>query len=75
MGIDPPRLSDLRHGRIERFSLERLIRILDAVGQTVTLQVEGPMYVRWWLRVREQIARRKTCRRRRSATRARWDGS
>ena len=29
--IDVPRMSDLRHGRIARFSVERLIRILATV--------------------------------------------
>lgn len=28
MRIDQPRISDLRRGRLERFSIERLIRLL-----------------------------------------------
>ena len=61
MGIDPPRMSDLRKGRIEQFSLERLIRMLDAVGRRVRIDVEAVVSgeVRWWECVRAQAARRK----------------
>jgi hypothetical protein len=44
IGIDPHRLSDLRHGRLRRFSLEKLIQILVRCGLTVSITVErdGP---------------------------------
>jgi predicted XRE-type DNA-binding protein len=38
-GIGVPRMSDLRHGRIARFSVERLIRILATVDRRVQLTV------------------------------------
>jgi len=38
-GIGVPRMSDLRHGRIERFSVERLIRILATVDRRVDVTV------------------------------------
>jgi len=40
LGIGQPRISDLRRGKLERFSLERLIRLLERLGQRVTLQIE-----------------------------------
>ena len=39
LGIDPARMCDLRRGRIARFSVERLIRILATVDRGVTLTV------------------------------------
>ena len=42
LGIGFSRLSDLRRGRIARFSLERLIRILDAAEHGVELRVIHP---------------------------------
>jgi predicted XRE-type DNA-binding protein len=39
MGIEPARVSDLRHGRLERFSLERLIRCLAGLRRRVDLVV------------------------------------
>lgn len=41
-GIDPARVRDLRHGRIARFSVERLIRLLATVDCPVTLTVSLP---------------------------------
>jgi predicted XRE-type DNA-binding protein len=38
-GIGVPRMSDLRHGRIARFSVERLIRILAMAGRKVELSI------------------------------------
>jgi predicted XRE-type DNA-binding protein len=35
--IDQPRISDLRRGRLERFSLERLIRLVHEMGWRVEL--------------------------------------
>jgi predicted XRE-type DNA-binding protein len=40
LGIDQPRLSNLRRGRLERFSLEQLIRFVVRVEGTVELQVK-----------------------------------
>jgi predicted XRE-type DNA-binding protein len=37
--LDPSRLSDLRRGRVERFSVERLIRILATVDRRVDVTV------------------------------------
>jgi predicted XRE-type DNA-binding protein len=39
LGIDPARMCDLRRGRIARFSVERLIRILATVDRGVTVTV------------------------------------
>lgn len=39
LGIDPPRLSDLAHGRVDRFSLNRLVRMLANVDRRVELSV------------------------------------
>lgn len=49
LGIGAPRLSDLRRGRLKRFSLERLIRILAIVDRRVDLTIVtvGPEQVRW----------------------------
>lgn len=48
-GIGTPRLSDLRRGRLKRFSLERLIRLLAMVDRRVDLTIVtvGPEHVRW----------------------------
>ena len=40
MSIDQPRVSDLRRGRLERISVARLIRWLDAMGYDVRVAVE-----------------------------------
>ena len=37
--LDQPRMSDLESGRLERFSLEKLIRILATIGQRTDLHV------------------------------------
>jgi predicted XRE-type DNA-binding protein len=42
LGIDQPRMSDLKRGRLERFSLERLIRLLASIDQSVEIAVVGP---------------------------------
>src|SRR5215204_3695296 len=61
-GIGVPRMSDLRRGRIARFSVERLIRILATVDRRVDLTVVcmGPERVRWFGHL---MARRRTPRR------------
>lgn len=42
LGIDQPRMSDLKRGRLERFSLEKLIRLLANIDQSVEIVVVGP---------------------------------
>lgn len=42
IGTTQPRMSNLKHGRLERFSLERLIRFLAQIEQTVEITVVGP---------------------------------
>jgi predicted XRE-type DNA-binding protein len=39
VGTDQPRISDLRRGRLDRISLEQLIRLLGRVGGSIELQV------------------------------------
>lgn len=50
--IDSSRLADLRHGRVSRFSVERLIRLLGKVDRRVTMSVAnvGPDRIRWFRR-------------------------
>jgi predicted XRE-type DNA-binding protein len=40
LGTDQPRLSDLRRGRLDRFSLEQLIRFVSRVYGQVEIRVE-----------------------------------
>ena len=48
--IDVPRMSDLRHGRIARLSVERLIRIRATVDRRVDLSVvaTGRIAIHWY---------------------------
>jgi predicted XRE-type DNA-binding protein len=39
LGTDQPRVSDLRNGRLQRFSLDRLVRFAARVGGDITLDV------------------------------------
>jgi predicted XRE-type DNA-binding protein len=39
VGTDQPRISDLRRGRLDRLSLEQLVRFLGRVGGSIELQV------------------------------------
>jgi predicted XRE-type DNA-binding protein len=39
LGTDQPRVSDLRRGRLDRISLEQLVRLLERVGGSIELQV------------------------------------
>jgi predicted XRE-type DNA-binding protein len=50
-GIDVPRMSDLRRGRIARFSVERLIRILATVDRRVdvTVVTTTSASIRWFV--------------------------
>ena len=47
--IDPARMSNLERGRLERFSLEKLIRILALIDQRVDIEVvnarNGPLRI------------------------------
>jgi predicted XRE-type DNA-binding protein len=61
LGIDPARMCDLRRGRIARFSVERLIRILATVdrGVTVTVVVTGSEQVCWFPKLRAKADARR----------------
>jgi len=61
LGIDPARLSDLRRGRVDRFSIDRLIRILAVADRRVDAKIVtvGPERVEWWAIQRERRRRRK----------------
>jgi helix-turn-helix protein len=39
LGTDRSRVADLRHGRLDRFSLETLIRFLTRLGMRVELRI------------------------------------
>jgi predicted XRE-type DNA-binding protein len=39
LGTDQPRVSDLRHGRLERFSLEQLVRFVSRIEGAIELRV------------------------------------
>ena len=39
VGIDEPRMSDIYHGRVARFSVERLVRMLAMIDRRVTVSV------------------------------------
>ena len=71
LGIDTARLSDLRRGRVARFSVERLIRILATVDRGVTLTVVSNSHqeICWFPKIR---ARGDALRARRRAER--WRG-
>jgi len=55
-GIDAARMCDLRRGRIARFSVERLIRILATVDRGVRLTVvrTGPEQICWFPKLRSR---------------------
>ena len=48
--IDQPRMSDLIHGRLERFSASKLIRVLANIERRVDITVVnvGPPVLRWF---------------------------
>jgi predicted XRE-type DNA-binding protein len=52
LGIDESRMSNIDHGRLERFSLQRLIRLLARINRRVNLTVVivGPLpgYEQLW---------------------------
>lgn len=41
---DQPRMSNLRSGKLERFSLERLIRFAARCGATVSIEIAWPRF-------------------------------
>lgn len=48
LGIDQPRISDLRNGRLERFSLDQLVTLLTRADASVELVISPhPMRRRW----------------------------
>jgi predicted XRE-type DNA-binding protein len=51
IGTDQPRMSDLRKGRLDRFSLEKLIRLVTQDHGTVTLHVTWDSR---WQKLRDQ---------------------
>ena len=53
VGTDQPGISDLRRGRLDRISLEQLVRLLGRVGGSIEVQVS------WSLRDSFLYARRK----------------
>ena len=54
--IGPARLADLRHGRVARFSVERLILMLATIDRRVALSVVnvGEREIRWFRILRER---------------------
>jgi predicted XRE-type DNA-binding protein len=41
LGVDQPKVSALLHGRLSGFSVERLVRFLNALGRDVTIVVRA----------------------------------
>lgn len=39
LGVDEARMSNIKHGRLDRFSLQRLIRIMARINRRVELSV------------------------------------
>ena len=60
LDIDPARLSDLRRGRIARFSVDSLIRLLAKVNRRVDVSVvnTGPRHLPWFRILRERAQAR-----------------
>ena len=54
--IDERRMADLRHGRAQRFSVERLIRMLAQIDRRVDLTVvnTGAPILRWFRILRDR---------------------
>lgn len=42
LGVRQPRISDLRRGKLERFSIDALVEMLDRLGAQVTVSVRLP---------------------------------
>src|SRR6266508_5742099 len=61
LGVDEARMSNLEHGRLERFSLQKLIRLLARINRRVDLTVVsvGPLPRRRFNQhLRERLAKR-----------------
>ncbi len=61
LGVDEARMSNLEHGRLERFSLQKLIRLLARINRRVDLTVVsvGPLPRRRFnSHLRERLAKR-----------------
>jgi predicted XRE-type DNA-binding protein len=56
IGTDPSRVSDLRRGRLERFSLQQLIRFITRDSGAVTLHVT---WTSRWKKLRDQRDQRR----------------
>ncbi|HEU5174327.1 MAG TPA: XRE family transcriptional regulator [Gemmatimonadaceae bacterium] len=56
--IDGARLSNIRRGQLERFSLQALIRMLARIGEEVVITTASRQEVHW-RNVRADIARRE----------------
>ena len=61
LGIDASRLSDLRRGRIARFSVERLIRMLATAERRVELRVIANAPYRDGMRILSDRRRQRQC--------------
>ena len=55
---DPPRISDLRHGRLERFSLESIVRFLTRMKQRVRFTVQPEWLAKVDDKYRARLAKR-----------------
>ncbi len=66
LGLDYARMCHLRKGRIERFSVERLIRMLVSVNRRVDVAVvnTGPERIPWVRELFPHLAQRKASLRR-----------
>ena len=49
LGIDQPRVSDLRNARLERFSLDQLVTLLTRADASVELTISAHPQRRRWL--------------------------
>ena len=49
LGIDQPRVSDLRNARLERFSLDQLVTLLTRADASVALTISAHPQRRRWL--------------------------
>ena len=59
--IDGARLSNIRRGQLERFSLQALVRMLARIGEEVVITTTSREDV-YWRNVRAEVARREADR-------------
>lgn len=57
LGIDQPKVSALLHGYLTGFSLERLLRFLNELGQDVTIAISPSKSNCGYTRIRESYSR------------------